>query len=573
MRAVDRRLSPRTRRLLLAGIGGPVVAALLLVGAEGVCALAGVEARHFFTARRGADGSAEFVKSDDLPVPRAAFRVETFAATPKAGTRRVLCVGDSTCYGHPFEPPAPFPNWIELRLKTLLPDVATEVVNLGSPGLCSENVRDVVEDVGAAGASVVVVYVGHNEYLDRNLLPLVQPFRAAVQRQLRRSRLGTKVDHWLEHPFDSTAFTKDVHATPVHDGPLFSDAQVELGLRRYRDHLADLVAIARAHGAAVVLVHPVADVRDTPVDYSRFADATPRDARARFLATLNELRKLRTELEDAAKLPAPLDESKLAIAYAKLEELVAIDASVALLHYERGRLLLLAGKPAEAEPELELARDSDGYPIRSNPRIHATLDAVARERGALVADPRPAFAAKLAALTVDQPNDWFVDYCHPDLQGHELLADVVLHAMADANLLAPKDRWRFDAEPTREEYRRLAHFDPDMQAESWAKRALMDLGQAAFDARATPMKATERLLERARRLAPRCASAWLGCGVLAAMHGRGDEAVDCFDRVVALDPKGLEPLLSAYEQTPQVRKVLTDASLVVRDGRVKKKAR
>jgi DnaJ like chaperone protein len=78
-------------------------------------------------------------------------------------------------------------------LKQLLPQDATEVVNLASIGFCSEDVMDVLDETEGAGADVLVVYVGHNEFLDRNLRPLVQPRRVATRRRGGPGRAGRQV--------------------------------------------------------------------------------------------------------------------------------------------------------------------------------------------------------------------------------------------------------------------------------------------------------------------------------------------------------------------------------------------
>src|SRR6185436_8849877 len=96
---------------------------------------------------------------------------------------------------------------------------------------------------------------------------------------------------------EASAVAQSVHADEVHDAPLLTQEQFERGHRRYRDHLRSIVELARARGAAVLLVHPVSDAVDTSVEWSSFSAATPAAERKRFRARLGELRALRRELE------------------------------------------------------------------------------------------------------------------------------------------------------------------------------------------------------------------------------------------------------------------------------------
>src|SRR5262245_22083426 len=164
------------RKFLLACVGAPALVAALLALVELGFVVAGVDPRHhYFVPAVDGRGGALLVQGDDRPIPDVSFRTRRFPRRAPAGTKRVVVVGDSTGFGLPFDPPIPFYCWIEARLKELLPDTPTEVVNLAAIGFASEDVLDVLRDTDGAGADVLVVYVGHNEFLDRNLLPLLNP--------------------------------------------------------------------------------------------------------------------------------------------------------------------------------------------------------------------------------------------------------------------------------------------------------------------------------------------------------------------------------------------------------------
>jgi tetratricopeptide (TPR) repeat protein len=562
------RRSRLARKLLLAFVGAPALVAALLALTELAFVVAGSDPRrHYFERQDGPDGTT-WVASTEHLVANTRFRVEKFAARPPAGTRRIVCIGDSTCFGFPFDPPVPFYCWLEARLKQLLPQDATEVVNLASIGFCSEDVMDVLDETEGAGADVLVVYVGHNEFLDRNLRPLVQPLAHVVRRALAPTRLGTWLIDLLGRPPDVAMAPAGDKAGTVRPRPLFSAEQLARGHARYREHLATIVAHARARGTTVVLVHPVCDYVDQQVMASAFAESTSQPARDDFLAKLQQLNALRHELSVARSAGAAADLQKVATALALVDALAAIDPTVALLPHERGRLLFLSGKMEDARRELAAAVEADANPLRSTRAIHAALDEVAHATGALTVDPRPAFDAA-AAPGLPGSDGWFVDYCHPDLKGHELIADLLLHTFAQAGLLAPAERWRFGAEPSPEEYLKRGGYDAAGKAESWAKGALFRIGASQFGAADEQELEVARLVfERALKLDARCASAWVGLGVVATSRRDAAAALASFDRAAALAPAAIDPIAAAFKKNPAVKSLFERAGLTLRGRRV-----
>ena len=562
-------------RLLLACVGAPALVVALLALVELGYAVAGADPRrHYFLPAADEAGRALFVESRDPPISNACFRATRFTRRPPEGTRRIVCVGDSTCYGLPFDPPIPFYCWLEARLKELLPERPTEVVNLGSNGFASEDVLDVLRDVDGAGADVLVVYVGHNEFLDRNLLPVLNPLAHAVRRALARSRFGTDLMTAAHQPADVKVLTNSIHKERIRDEPFFTPAQIEAAHRRFRDHILEIVELAQSRGALVVLVHPIADAADTGTGVSFFAPATPPARRAEFRATFVELERERIALEGVKHRAQPLDPARLAAAWAKLDALEQIDASVVELHHQRGGLLRLEGKFEEARRECSTALEHDGHPIRATAAIHAILDEVARARGALVVDPRPALDAA-AAPDLPGQNGWFVDYVHPDIQGHELLADAILRALAHANALAPEAEWRFGHEPTSQEYLDRGGWKPSSVAAMKSREALFLLVRAYYNnvSGDEVTAAARSIFKHSLEIDPNCAPAYLGLGMCAVLQKVPDEAIEQFERALAINPSELDQLWGQYRSQISVKALFDAAGLAMRDGRVMKAGR
>ena len=558
-------------RLLLALVVAPIVTAVVLCAAEAALCLLPDVRPHDWDRIRDEHGKLEFVATAGEDAGHLPFRVERFAAAPPAGTTRIVCLGDSTMYGHPFDPPVPFADWIERRLQRLLPDAKFEVVNLGARGMCSEDVLDAWRELDGVGARLLLVYVGNNDLGGINPLPLFSPAANWSRRLERRFRLAA----WIARatPRKKTRDAPSPLTAPelVHDAPLMTRTQLARGFDRYLDHLTEIAALARRRGVEVAFCIPTTDLLDTPPFYSSFTSSIGREERARFNTELEALRHARTVLErDVERRSKPLDRARLAALLEQADRLLALDAGVALIHYERGRLLRQAGRGDEARAELELARDLDGFPIRCAARHAQIVSEVARAEGATLVDPSLWFDGD-AAPDLPGRRLHFVDYCHPDVRGHELIAEAVLRTLAGASKLAPKESWHFADEPTLEEYRRLAPMLLRSEAASLARTALLPIAQALVlpDNEAILGEAGARLA-KALALDADCAVAQVGLGVIAVIHGESDRAFDCFERAKALDPAALRPLSDSFANDPLVRRRFEAAGLAFEDGSVRR---
>lgn len=555
------------KRLLLAVSGPPLLLALLFAAAEALLALR-PDRRPCFLVRSGHGADARIAVSGRAPTTSAKLRTPEFAAQPPAGTTRVLALGDSTMYGVPFDPPLPFADWLALRLPLLLPGRAFEVVNLGASGMCSEDVLDLLRESGSAGASLLVIYVGHNEFLDMNLPRVLDPASHAFRRALSRTRVGAALLEMTIQPPRSTMADGVNRRTLVHDEPLIPPEAIERGLERYRSNLVAIVELASGWGIEVALVRPVADAWDSAPHLSCFSPSTSRAARAAFLVECEAIRVERRALEERAERGETASTASIESLLDRLDALARVDGAVALLPWERGRLLLLRGDRDAARTALREALDLDGYPWRQLPRGGEALAEVAASGGAILVDASPLFDAESAPRLPDQ-RGLFVDDVHPDRRGHELLAEATLRALARHGWIAPAADWRFADEPSIEEYRIRSGFQPAAQATALAREALMLLGASQFDrgARAA-LRAAQRKLDLALTIDSGCAEAHLGCAVVAAIRGEADAALAAIERARARDAAIDRLLFDPWETVPAMRQAFEAAGLAVSEGRL-----
>lgn len=560
------------RRLLLAA-SGPLLLVPALLGAVELLLQFAPDRRPCFLVRTGSGRDARFERSGRAPTVSSKLRTPSFTVEPPDGTDRVLMVGDSTMYGLPFEPPVPFADWVAQRLPMLLPGRRFEVVNLGASGMCSEDVLDLLRECGGAGASLIVVYVGHNEFLDANLPRLLSPRRRAIERTLQTTRLGSLLLDATRGPPRSIAADVVNRRVLIHDEPMIPPDAIERGLAAYRRHLEAMVALGRSTGARVALFRPLSDAFTLKPHLSCFSAVTPASARSRFTAEVQAIDTERRKLEatEAAAGGGEADRAAIDALLVRCDALATLDASVALLPWERGRLLLLKGEREAAATALQEALALDGYPWRQLPRAAEIVEDVAARSGAILVDARPLFDAESAPLLPDQ-RCCFVDDVHPSARGHELLAEALLRSLAAAGWCAPSDGWRFDLEPSLDDYRRKSGFSADAEAAALARSAFMLLGESHFDRAARPaLKAAQRKLEMALEADAGSAEAHLGLAVLAAIRGDSDAAMTEIEIARRRDATIDRLLEEPVETVPAMRAAFEAAGLELVDGRLEKR--
>ena len=94
------------------------------------------------------------------------FRPESFAREKRPHEFRIFCLGGSTVQGRPFAIETSFTTWLELGLQAGQPDRQWEVVNCGGVSYASYRLVPILEEVLGYQPDLIVIYTGHNEFLE-----------------------------------------------------------------------------------------------------------------------------------------------------------------------------------------------------------------------------------------------------------------------------------------------------------------------------------------------------------------------------------------------------------------------
>ncbi len=94
------------------------------------------------------------------------FQPDSFLAEKPPGSRRIFVLGGSTVQGRPYSIETSFATWLRLRLQAASPETEFEVVNCGGVSYASYRVAKILDEVLGHQPDAIVIYTGHNEFLE-----------------------------------------------------------------------------------------------------------------------------------------------------------------------------------------------------------------------------------------------------------------------------------------------------------------------------------------------------------------------------------------------------------------------
>lgn len=376
------------------------------------------------------------------------FRPDSFELNKQPGAYRVFCLGGSTVQGRPFALETAFSTWLALALSAADPKREFEVVNCGGISYASYRLVPILDEVLAYEPDLIVLYTGHNEFLeDRTYREAKQASEFVVQAQRLASR--TNFYHLVRYamqessgdsppeneakveqdPFAPDILETEVTASLDHKGGLAEyhrDLKWQADIaRHFRASIEGMIARCKAAGVPLILINPTENLRDCP----------PFKSEHRAGLTQDELKQWRHYARAAREL---MPENPRA-ALAELLAAVEIDDLHAGLHYRLGRCYDALLMPQKAEASYRRALEMDVCPLRMTEPLHEALLVAAADSDTPLIDVRQMFQ-QLSANGI--PGDeMLIDHVHPSITGHQRIATAIAELLAEWGVVRPNSDW------------------------------------------------------------------------------------------------------------------------------------
>jgi len=472
-----------------------------------------------------ADGSAVMTTAENK---RQFFNAQSFPRDKGDGVTRVFCLGGSTTYGRPYGDPTSFCGWLRAFLPAADPSRKWEVINAGGISYASYRVALVMEELINYAPDLMVIYTGHNEFLERrtyrDIIAQPQVVRGAGA-FLSRSRTSTILKRLIDRTVrsqDDSAEAATVIAGDVKTrldetvGPSDyrrDDALKQQVINHFRYNLSRMVDIARSVGAEVVLVVPASNLRDCTPFRNQHREGLSRD----------QLENWQRLYDDAGR---SLLAGQHAAALESLDRAAAIDDRYAHLHYLRGHVLYASEDYTGAKAAFERAIEEDVCPLRAISPLSQCVKEIAAAQAVPVVD-FPALVESRSPHGIAAA-DLFLDHVHPTIDGNRRLALAIIEKLIDENSLVAAATWNDQAI---ENVTRAVTSGIDQQAHA---TALLNLSKVL--GWAGKVKESGKLAAKAVALDPDNQEAlyYLALGLQQA--GQDERAVDVYRKVIASSP-------------------------------------
>jgi tetratricopeptide (TPR) repeat protein len=356
------------------------------------------------------------------------FNDQSFLAKKPAGGLRIFSLGGSSSYGFPWGAEIAFAGIVGDAMAASHPELHVEAVNASGISYAMHRLNIVADELLAYEPDVLIVYSGHNEFIETAF------FEALKRRSTARTRLEFLLAHShvysamqsaAEDLRNETPSTSEQFQARVRRDQtvLFSQKQKEAIVEEYHRRLARLVRSAQAAGIHVVLATVPCNLRDWRPEASTMDVSLGDDAQRQWSEAF-VTGKQRLESGDFEAATASLERAvRLAPGYAETQFLLA-KAYEGLARWD------------DARRAYQQACDTDASPVRRVSGINAAIREVARRSGALLVDVERIFEQRSEHGLVG--SNLIEDYVHPTREGHELIAWHVWDAIERAGWFGKK---------------------------------------------------------------------------------------------------------------------------------------
>lgn len=364
------------------------------------------------------------------------FCQDSFPVNKSDKTYRIFCLGGSTVQGRPYATETAFSSWLELSLQSAAPQRDWEVINCGGISYASYRLVPILEEVSHYQPDLIILYSGHNEFLEDRTYPrfrnpslatrLFHRIRASWQtvnccRQLwhRQQPPETSTASRIIMPTEVNGLLDQARLQDYHHDPQWHRDVIQ----HYQFNLQQMIEMTRQANIPLILVNPVSNLKDCPPFKIEPGKQVVEADRRRVQELFNEAQQ---SLTPAARME-------------KLQAAAALDPEHAGIQYELGKGYEAMGQFDKAKTAFIHAKEQDVCPLRMLESMHEILRNTARQYRIPLVDARQ----ELANRSPQQiPGDEvLVDHVHPKIESHQWIADALLEKMFELKILSAREGW------------------------------------------------------------------------------------------------------------------------------------
>jgi tetratricopeptide (TPR) repeat protein len=339
-------------------------------------------------------------------------------------TFRIICLGESSMFGTPYQLNTNIPGIVRKQLRHLYPDKEIEVINLGAAAINSNVILDLTKNIFELQPDLILIYTGHNEFygpdgVGASWIQKCFPWTIHIKYSFNDFRFVKLFEQYTENVLNENQrhernLMKQVaQNNKVH---LHSDASDRI-FALFESNMNAIVSDIKEHHVPLILSDVTSNLMFPPFMYD----------------TTEALQRYQHELSSfIADYQAENNYSALE----KAKALYLLDSSNAFLNYAIGRIYLALNKPYDAKPYLQRARDEDLLKFRAPQHINEIIRKITLEQ-------HVPFISSDSLFAQIEPNgipgnDLFREHLHPNARGYYEIGTLFTKKIVELKLLSAK---------------------------------------------------------------------------------------------------------------------------------------
>ncbi|MFA6541194.1 MAG: hypothetical protein WCT99_06285, partial [Bacteroidota bacterium] len=214
-----------------------------------------------------------FAKGDYL-IPE--FKPSLFRKEKTDSTFRIICLGESSMFGVPYQMTANVPGILRRQLRHLFPHKEIEVINFGASAINTNVILDFAPQLVKFNPDLILIYTGHNEFygpdgIGASWIEKQIPALTRLKYRLNRlaivkllSSLGSNNDQ-TANPIPESLMEQVSHNARV---PLNSD-DARLVFSNFKNNMTAIIGIFQDRHIPILVSDVTSNMTFPPFDYDR----------------------------------------------------------------------------------------------------------------------------------------------------------------------------------------------------------------------------------------------------------------------------------------------------------------
>lgn len=333
-------------------------------------------------------------------------------------TFRILCIGESSMFGVPYQMTANIPGMVRRQLQHLHPEKEIEVINLGASAINTNVILHLTKEFLRLQPDLVLIYTGHNEFygpdgVGASRLEKYFPSITQLKYNIRNLSIVRLAQSFGNSPAQTQSLEVNL-MKQVSNGALIdlNSSNAQLVFNNFARNLSDIIKSYRRLNISVIVSDVTSNLQFSPFVYDS------------------------TLINDYTEIRNSIGSKKYDIALRKFNALSHIDSTNAYQQFLLGSIYLGLNNPVKARLHFEFARDNDLLKFRAPGKINAIIKTVCAKNAISFFSSDSIF--QHFSMNGISDTTLFWEHLHPKANGYYLIANGFVDKIQQENIF-PQD--------------------------------------------------------------------------------------------------------------------------------------